>query len=159
MKYLRYLFLVCYIFITLVIFTKALENSEKSQASSDQVTDIVVDTINGVTPGDNSITDNFDIEEIKVFIRKVIGHFGLFLVLGVFSTLTYFYFSNKKYISLIIILIVGILTAACSELLQLFADGRNPSFIDIIVDYLGYFIPVIIFYIPYYIKKKKVVSA
>ena len=45
MKYLKYVFLVCYIFITIVIFSKAVEDGETSAESSDQVTDIVIETI------------------------------------------------------------------------------------------------------------------
>ena len=71
MKYLKYIFLVIYIFITLVIFIKSFENSEQSSNTSDQVTDIIVGTIDGITPGDESITDKFDINDIKIFVRKI----------------------------------------------------------------------------------------
>ena len=107
MKYLKYIFLVIYIFITLFIFIKSFENSEQSSNTSDQVTDVIVGTIDGITPGDESITDKFDINDIKIFVRKAIGHFGIFLLLGIFSCLTYYYFINKKLISMIIIIVTG----------------------------------------------------
>ena len=161
MKYLKYIFLVCYIFITLVIFIKAFEDGEKSAASSDQVTDVIIGTIDGITPGDESITDKFDIEDIKLFIRKAIGHFGLFLVLGIFAAMTYYLFIKNKLLSLIISIVVGLITAGLSELFQGIPVGRAPSFTDVLIDYAGYMIAVLlfslIFYLPYYIKKRKVI--
>ena len=162
MKYLKYLFLVCYIFITFVIFIKAFEDGETSAASSDQVTDIVVDTIDGITPGDESITDKFDIEDIKLFIRKAVGHFGLFLVLGVFAVATYYLFIKNRLLSHIISIIVGFVTAGLSEIVQGIPADRAPSFTDVLIDYAGYMIAVLlfslIFYLPYYIKRRKVGS-
>ena len=163
MKYLKYIYLVCYIFITIIIFAKAVEDGESSSASSNQVTDIVVDTIDTVTPGEESITDKYDIEDIRYFIRKVIGHFGIFLVLGVFSCLTYYLFLKRKLLSFIIIILAGFLTAGVSEILQAIPEGRGPSFNDVLIDYVGYLIAVVvfslIFYLPYYIKRKKVGSS
>ncbi len=160
MKYLKYIFLVCYIFITIVIFTKAVEDGETSAESSDQITDIVVDTIDTITPGEESITDKFDIEDIRYFIRKAIGHFGIFLVLGVFASLTYYLFIKRKLVSCIITIIVGFVTAGLSEILQGIPADRGPSFNDVLIDYAGYMIAVLlfslIFYLPYYIKRRKV---
>ena len=163
MKYFKYICLVCYIFITIVIFAKAVEDGEKSAESSNQVTDIVVDAIDGITPGDESITDKFDIEDIKYFVRKAVGHFGLFLVLGVFSSLTYYLFIKNKLISLLISIVVGFVTAGLSEIFQGIPEGRGPSFNDVLIDYAGYLIAVVlfglIFYLPYYIKRRKVGSS
>ena len=162
MKYLKYVFLVCYIFITIVIFSKAVEDGETSAESSDQVTDIVIETIDTITPGEESITDKFDIEDIRYFIRKSIGHFGIFLVLGVFSCLTYYLFIKRRLLSFIIIILVGFVTAGLSEIFQGIPEGRGPSFNDVLIDYVGYLIAVVIFslifYLPYYIKRRKVGS-
>ena len=162
MKYLKYIFLVCYIFLTLVIFLKSIEDGDQSSASSDQVTDIIVGTIDGITQGDESITDKFDIKDIKLFIRKAIGHFGIFLVLGIFSCLTYYYFIRNKTYAVVFTIIAGIFTAIISELLQAIPSDRNPSFNDILIDFSGYLLSIIIIgliiYLPMYIKFKKVVS-
>lgn len=155
MKYLKYIFLVCYIFLTLFIFIKAMENGEKSSTSSDQVTDIVIGAIDGITPGDESIADKFSLEDIKSFVRKAIGHFSLFLVMGIFSTLTYYLFIEKKLYSLIIILVVGILTAVISELLQGLPGDRHPSFDDVLIDYVGYLIAFIFTWCIIYLISKK----
>ena len=96
MKYLKYLFLVLYIFITIIVFYKAFENAEQSTESSDKVTDTIVGAIDQITPGEESITNKVDIEDIKVWVRKGIGHFGVFALLGIFTTLTYYFFIKKQ---------------------------------------------------------------
>lgn len=162
MKYLKYLFLVLYIFITIIVFYKAFENAEQSTESSDKVTDTIVGAIDQITPGEESITNKVDIEDIKVWVRKGIGHFGVFALLGIFTTLTYYFFIKKQYLSIIITILSGLLTAILSECIQLFSEGRVGSFADVILDFGGFIITflitevIIILFEKY--KKKKVVS-
>lgn len=162
MKYLKYLFLVLYIFITIIVFYKAFENAEQSTESSDKVTDTIVGAIDQITPGEESITNKVDIEDIKVWVRKGIGHFGVFALLGLFTTLTYYFFIKKQYLSIIITILSGLLTAILSECIQLFSEGRVGSFADVILDFGGFIITflitevIIILFEKY--KKKKVVS-
>lgn len=162
MKYIKYLFLVLYIFITIIVFYKAFENAEQSTESSDKVTDTIVGAIDQITPGEESITNKVDIEDIKVWVRKGIGHFGVFALLGIFTTLTYYFFIKKQYLSIIITILSGLLTAILSECIQLFSEGRVGSFADVILDFGGFIITflitevIIILFEKY--KKKKVVS-
>lgn len=162
MKYLKYLFLVLYIFITIIVFYKAFENAEQSTESSDKVTDTIVGAIDQITPGEESITNKVDIEDIKVWVRKGIGHFGVFALLGIFTTLIYYFFIKKQYLSIIITILSGLLTAIFSECIQLFSEGRVGSFADVILDFGGFIITflitevIIILFEKY--KKKKVVS-
>lgn len=162
MKYLKYVFLVIYIFIIIVIFFKSFETGEQSSNSSDRVTDVIVGTIDGITPGDESITDKFDIDDIKLFVRKAIGHFGVFLILGIFATLTYYYFINKKLFSIIATIFSGLVVALISELIQTIPAGRGPSLSDVFLDYAGYAISIVIvgliIYLLIYFKSRKVVS-
>ena len=81
----------------------------------------------------------FDI--INNVIRKLVGHFGAFLLTGVSGILTaYFFFfkGKKKYISSIIILLYGLLLAILSEVFQIFAGSRTPAWSDVGIDYAGY---------------------
>lgn len=162
MKYLKYLFLILYIFVTIIVFYKAFENAEQSTESSDKVADTIVGAIDQITPGEESITNKVDIEDIKVWVRKGIGHFGVFALLGIFTTLTYYFFIKKQYLSIIITILSGFLTAILSECIQLFSEGRVGSFADVILDFGGFIITflitevIIILFEKY--KKKKVVS-
>ena len=71
------------------------------------------------------------------FVRKVIGHFSEFGILGIFGYLLFINAFDNKY-SLLIGSGVGLLSSAIIELLQFFGDGRAPSYFDIILDFEGY---------------------
>lgn len=163
MKYLKYVFLVIYLSLTIFIFVRASASGEQSSKESDQVTDIVVGAIDQLNPSDESIVDIYGIDKVKNFIRKGIGHFGLFLVLGAFGVPTFILFIKKHYLAIILELISGFTIAGISEIIQIFADNRGPSFKDVLLDFSGYLtssllIGVVIFII-YIIRTKKVVNA
>lgn len=80
-------------------------------------------------------------DNINHIVRKLIGHFGSFLVTAVFGVLSiYFFFVKNKsiYISLSVLLVYGLLLAMLSEFLQIFAGNRGPSWNDVGIDYGGY---------------------
>ena len=86
------------------------------------------------------------IENLTSFIyqvRKALGHFGVFLVLAIFASLTLFmYFGNKKWyiilIKIISIFAFGFLFAAFTEYLQTLVPGRYGTMSDILIDFSGY---------------------
>ena len=91
-------------------------------------------------------------------MRKAIGHFGAFLVLGIFSTFTYMlYIKRKKWDNVIIInMVQGFILAALTEYIQTFVPGRSGLLSDVLIDYLGFlisFIILTILIIRYYKKK------
>lgn len=71
------------------------------------------------------------------FVRKAVGHFGAFVLLGVFGTLA-LVFSMKKTYRYALSLGMGIGVAGLTEILQLFADGRAGMFSDVLLDTAGY---------------------
>jgi uncharacterized protein YjdB len=77
-------------------------------------------------------------------IRKSIGHFGAFLVLGFLGTLTYYIIFRKKFtgklLACVVSFISGFAIAGITEILQLpyFTEGRYCSFDDVILDFSGY---------------------
>lgn len=81
-----------------------------------------------------------DLDSFFRFIRKSIGHYGAFLVLGIFSTFTWLLFLNKKKMifSIPINYISGFLIAGITEIIQAFAPGRGPLFKDVLLDYYGF---------------------
>lgn len=114
-------------------------------------------TVKGVINSDNynSFAD---------FVRKSIGHFTLFLVSGIFTFLSIYYLliDNKKLKSLfgvIIPLLIGLLVAIASEVIQSFVPGRFGSFIDVMTDFSGYVIGALLMWLIIYLinrKKKKI---
>lgn len=90
------------------------------------------------------ITVSDTIKNFYYLIRKGIGHFGAFLVLGIFAAFSYFMLFPKstkgKIISFAICLIAGFAIAGLTEILQLpyFTQGRHCSFSDVMLDFKGY---------------------
>ena len=159
MRYLKYVWLCFYLFIITIIFSKAAASGEKSAAESNKVTDIVIGVVDDIRKGEEPIADKYGLENVRIFIRKAIGHFGIFLVLGLFAVGVYFSFINKRVLTLILLFGSGFLVAAISEFIQIFADSRGPSIKEVMIDYSGYLIGngiVILFmFIIYSVKKNK----
>lgn len=90
------------------------------------------------------ITLKDTMENFYYIIRKSIGHFGAFLVLGIFGALTYYIILPKsfkgKLLSVVICLVAGFAVAGITEILQLpyFTQGRYCSFDDVLLDFSGY---------------------
>lgn len=101
-----------------------------------------------------------DLNSFFLKVRKSIGHFGAFLVLGIFSSLTYIlYFDSKKWkFTLPINYLQGIGLAFLTELIQLFVPGRVGSLTDVLIDSTGFIISstmIIIIFIIKNLKKKQ----
>ena len=79
MRYLKYVWLCFYLFIITIIFSKAAASGEKSAAESNKVTDIVIGVVDDIRKGEEPIADKYGLENARIFIRKAIGHFGIFL--------------------------------------------------------------------------------
>ena len=87
-----------------------------------------------------------------LFIRKLFGHFGAFLVLGIFAAGTFILFSKKNWKSLLIgfflAIVFGFTFACVTELFQMdiFTSGRHASFDDVVIDCSGYMPAVLAIY-------------
>ncbi|MCH5164385.1 MAG: VanZ family protein [Clostridiales bacterium] len=95
-------------------------------------------------------------------VRKGIGHFGAFMVTGIFAVLTFMFFIKNKFVAALLTLISGFSLAGLTELLQKITPNRGPSFADVILDFEGFcfsaipiFIVFIIVYTVKYFKNRK----
>ena len=96
------------------------------------------------------------------YVRKLIGHFSLFLVLAIFATIVYYRLAemlkpNKKVLlGTTLSLGAGLLTAGISEFLQsgIFVSGRGPSLSDVGIDFLGFILGTAIYFVIYIIYRK-----
>lgn len=100
-----------------------------------------------------------DLPSFLLKVRKGIGHFGAFLVLGIFSTFTYMlYFNPKKWKwSIPLNISQGIILASITEIIQLFVPGRTGLLSDILIDSAGFLISSLIITIVlliYYFKNR-----
>ena len=121
-------------------------DAAKSTQASNGVVEVAEDAVNTVSPG--TITpENHD--SFASFIRKAFGHFGLFAVSGLLSSLAvYFAFNPQKwskyYLLIIISLGFGLLMGITTELIQLNVPGRSGEFRDVLIDFSGYLLGFLI---------------
>ncbi|MBR5439406.1 MAG: VanZ family protein [Clostridia bacterium] len=86
------------------------------------------------------------VPSLEYLIRKILGHFMLFALLAFFAKIVYFRLANvtiRKHVylfSVIFTILAGTLTAFTGEILQLdiFVFERGFSFVDILINLLGY---------------------
>ncbi len=95
-------------------------------------------------------------------IRKLFGHFLIFLALSFFALIVYnklseiLFKKHQKTLGNVLTLIVGFLTALISEILQtsIFVYGRTFSVYDIFIDFSGFCLGVLTFSVIIYIFNK-----
>ena len=84
-----------------------------------------------------------DVVSFRYTLRKAVGHYGAFLVLALFATVTFLMFLRKKYwymplIASISSLIHGFWFAGFTEILQYNTPGRAGMWADVFLDFGGY---------------------
>lgn len=143
-----------------IIMHSCLDAVKSSEASS-TVVEISEDVVNTIKPGTVTV-DNYD--SFSNIIRKLFGHFGLFVVSGLLSSLAFYLCLNplykfKKLFIIIISLAFGLLIGGLTEIIQLNVPGRSGEITDVLIDFSGYLIGsaiiAIIILIIYKNKQKK----
>ena len=85
------------------------------------------------------------IKDLSAFfykVRKGLGHFSAFLILGIFSTFTWllFFRGKKLFFSVPLNFISGYFIAALTEFIQLYVPGRSGNYADVILDFNGFLV-------------------
>ena len=131
-----------------IIYQACLRGAESS-SWSDKISESVAEVINTVAP--NTITEQ-NMPDFSSFIRKAIGHFGLFGLDAIITTLAV-YFSicetkfYKHYWGIAISSGIGIFVAILTEVIQAFVPGRSGEPTDSMIDSAGYLIGVLAVYL------------
>ena len=76
-------------------------------------------------------------DDFATFVRKIMGHFSLFAVLGLGFLGVFYFLAKRKYLAPLFAVLAGVGSALFSEFLQMFAEGRFAHMIDVMVDSLG----------------------
>lgn len=147
-KYLVWTIIVSVLAIAINIFIivhSCLNASQSSEASGGVVL-LFKNIINFFKPG--AINDG-NIDTFSGFIRKAVGHFGLFMVSGLLSSLSiYLVFKpmkwSKHYLLVIMGLSFGLLMGIITEVIQLNVEGRSGEFTDVLIDFSGYLLGALI---------------
>ena len=150
-KYLIWTIIVCVLALAINVFiiVHSCLDATQSSAASGGVTDFLAKIINGIKPG--TITDaNYG--QFASFVRKAIGHFGLFVVSGLLSTLAFYLVLNmfkwaKYYLQIIMASAFGLTIAIITEIIQLNVPGRSGEFTDVLIDYGGYILGFLIIFL------------
>ena len=150
------------ILLNAFIIINSCMNGNQSSAESGRVTNIIKNIINFFIH--NAINDS-NYETFHGVIRKLVGHFGLFLLDGVIvSWDIHFLIQKKWWIKLIISLSFGLLIGIITETIQLSVPGRSGEITDVLIDFSGYLlgalmIGLILFFIIRNFRKKKALDA
>jgi VanZ family protein len=99
-------------------------------------------TISATTKMKITPLNNEDYSKISYLIRKLIGHFSLFLFTAFFGCLSLYEFTKNKglmfYISSSLLMVLGVGVALLSELSQTLPGGRSASLKDVLIDSSGF---------------------
>ena len=149
----RILLLTSYLFMMAFYIVKSLENGQDSLSSSTSVAKGVAKIDEVITGKTVKVDDNF-----RHLIRKYIGHYGYFVLFGIISILLYLSLPKlKHYIKIIINYSIGFIFAFMTEFLfQLNAKDRNPSFLDVMIDFGGFVTLSSFIALFYYIKRDSI---
>lgn len=146
-----YVYLVVFILLSGLILFFANTSGEVSSNQSSMLVDFTTAFLNIF----NINLDGQALANLHTFIRKAIGHFGLFMLDGIFGLLSgRAWLKYKETTIFIIVMSAGVFIASLSEVLQLLAPERGPSFADVLLDVFGYFIGVAFIYLILRLLKK-----
>ena len=141
-KYLFFMILSIVLAIAIngyIIMHSCLDAAQSTQASSG-VIETTEEVINTIRP-ETITAENHD--SFASFIRKAFGHFGLFTVSGLLSSLAIYLtlspFSwSKHYLIVIFSLAFGLFMGILTETIQLSVPGRSGEIRDVLIDFSGY---------------------
>ena len=135
--------------INVFIIVHSCLDASASSGSSKGIVDFLKDIVNTFAP--NTITEsNYD--SFTNFIIKAVGHFGLFFISGILTSLAIYLWCNpikgSKYWMLIsITLEFGLLMGLITEIIQLNVPGRSGELLDVLIDFSGYLLGFLIIFL------------
>lgn len=152
-----FIFLLLSVALNLFILINSFIPGDESAVASFWVADMFSWIINFFKAG---TINSGNIEPFTYVIRKLIGHFGLFLVDGVFVSLTfYLYVKSEKrmnfWLSSLFVLLIGTLMASTSEMIQIFVSGRIGSIYDVLINVGGYLFAEATIYLIFFLIQSK----
>ena len=128
--------------INVYIIMHSCLDASNSTSSAQPFVDFAESTVETIT-GDPDTINATNYSDFVTFIRKAFGHFGLFFISGLLTSLAIYLIFNpfnwSKYWMLIVISLgFGLLVASTTEIIQLNVSGRSGEFTDVLIDFSGY---------------------
>ena len=124
-----------------IIMQSCLNGIQSTESSS-----FAVNLFKGIINAFKTNTINeTNIDEFSHVIRKLVGHFGLFVASGIFTTWALYLWINfrswyKHTKELVLTLAFGFFLAGLTELIQLTVPNRSGQFDDVLLDFAGYMV-------------------
>ncbi len=130
-----FLFLVPLVLWTSLILLLSFSSGTQSTEQSNFVSDIILKVLNLA----NVNLSDLMVSELHFWVRKLIGHFGMFAVDGFLAYFSLFFGTKAKSWRLFFMAIsFGTLVAAFSEIAQLFTPDRAGLLLDAMIDLVGF---------------------
>ena len=134
-KIIKWIVFAFAIAINVFIIVNACIPGAQSSKESSWIVEPAANIINAIK-ADTINASNYDI--FSSFIRKLVGHFSLFGLSGVLSTLSYKFFVYDKSLKLSFFIIfssiTGLFLAILTEFIQLLVPGRSGEVLDVLID-------------------------
>lgn len=162
-KIIRIIFLILFIISCVILIVESATPGTQSANKSNAVSDTIAKVINDISEAVTKEPKITNMEEFRSYIRKLVGHYGAFLIMGIFASFTFMMFFRYKkwwvfWVKVSALISYGFLFAALTEIIQLNTPGRAGVFSDVLIDFSGFMtsvgIIVIIFFIIYFKKFK-----
>lgn len=148
-----FVYLSLFLLITMIIFLFASFDSVLSSSQSD----FVVNVLNGILLFFNIHLDAIQLDIFALVVRKLIGHFFIFFLDGLFAYLALIKLLKfkKQWLNFLIAAVVMFAVAGFSELIQFFASGRSAEWLDIGIDFAGAFFGILFVFLFTLMAKEK----
>lgn len=147
------IFAVLFGMITSVILVFSGFSGEISSSQSG----FIVNVLTSVLRFFGVILNETQLDTFAYLVRKLIGHFLIFVLDGLFAYFAYHYLLRlkSKWLVITISVATGFFVAGLSELIQLFTSGRSGSLVDVAIDLSGVIVgAAIAMFITWPIKEK-----
>lgn len=139
--------LIIYIVIEIIISSFILYTSTYTQQHNINEGGEVANFINRIFFA-NQLND-FELKTMVALGAKILGHFGLFMLDGLFGFLAWREFKSNK--ATLLFLIYALVLSSLGEFIQLFSLERSATIHDVIVDFSGY----VFIFICYLVNKRR----
>ena len=151
-----YIFTILSLAFNVLIIVESCVGGGDSASQSFSFSEALADFVENLDPSSTLISDRVAFHAV---IRKLVGHFLLFGMSGIFTTLSFFFndfFANKfKWKNLIFISLIGFSVALISELIQYFTPGRYGALTYILIDSSGFLSFMGLTYLIIYLAQRK----
>ena len=133
----RAVFGVIYVLLALFAVIQACLPSETSSSVSEVFTEVASSAVFGEQVSEVSVlNEKLSFSDFASFLRKLVGHFGLFSAMGLFGFL-YLFKQTKTRKAVLIDLSATISIAIVTETIQYFMPSRIGALSDVILDAQG----------------------